>query len=58
MPAGSLGFVFLPAAIGVVLTSLPMAPFGARLAHRIDGLVLKRIFAAFLVAVAALLAAT
>jgi uncharacterized membrane protein YfcA len=58
MPAGSLGFVFLPAAIGVVLTSLPMAPFGARLAHRIDGLVLKRIFAGFLVAVAGLLAAT
>jgi len=58
MPAGSLGYVFLPAAIGIVLTSLPMAPVGARLAHRIDGRVLKRIFAGFLVAVALLLAAT
>lgn len=56
MPAGSLGYVFLPAAIGVVLASLPMAPVGARLAHRIDGLTLKRIFAAFLVAMALLLA--
>jgi uncharacterized membrane protein YfcA len=56
MPPGSLGYVFLPAAIGTVLTSLPMAPYGARLAHRIDGRVLKRIFAAFLVAMALLLA--
>ena len=58
MPAGSLGYVFVPAAIGIVLTSLPMAPVGARLAHRIDGRVLKRLFAAFLVAVALLLAGT
>jgi uncharacterized membrane protein YfcA len=55
MPAGSVGYVFLPAAIGIVLTSLPMAPLGARLAHRVDGTTLKRIFAAFLVAVAVLL---
>jgi uncharacterized membrane protein YfcA len=58
MPFGSLGYVFVPAAIGIVLTSLPMAPVGARLAHRIDGRTLKRIFAAFLVAVALMLAAT
>ena len=57
MPPGSLGYVFLPAALGTVVTSLPMAPFGARLAHRIDGRSLKRIFAAFLVAMALLLAA-
>ena len=56
MPAGSLGYVFLPAAIGIVLTSLLAAPFGARLAHRIEGRTLKRIFAAFLVAMALLLA--
>jgi len=56
MPAGSFGYVFVPAAVGIVLTSLPMAPVGARLAHRIDGLLLKRIFAAFLFAVAAMLA--
>jgi len=56
MPAGSLGYVFVPAAIGIVLTSLLAAPFGARLAHRIDGRTLKRIFAAFLAAVALMLA--
>ena len=56
MPAGSIGYVFVPAALGIVLTSLPMAPFGARLAHRIDGRTLKRIFAGFLVAMAALIA--
>jgi uncharacterized membrane protein YfcA len=56
MPAGSVGYVFLPAAVGIVLTSLLAAPFGARLAHRIEGRTLKRIFAAFLVAMALLLA--
>ena len=56
MPAGSLGYVFLPAALGTVLTSLPMAPLGARIAHRVDGRTLKRIFAGFLVLVAILLA--
>jgi uncharacterized membrane protein YfcA len=56
MPEGSVGYVFLPAAIGIVLTSLAAAPFGARLAHRIDGRTLKRIFAAFLAFVALMLA--
>ena len=56
MPAGSVGYVFLPAALGIVLASLPMAPVGARLAHRLAGVTLKRIFAAFLVAMALLLA--
>jgi uncharacterized membrane protein YfcA len=56
MPTGSLGYVFLPAALGTVLTSLPMAPVGASIAHRVDGHVLKRIFAGFLVAMALLLA--
>ena len=56
MPAGSIGFVFLPAAIGIAITSLAMAPVGAALAHRISPLALKRIFAGFLLAMAALLA--
>ena len=56
MPAGSVGYVFAPAAAGIVLTSLLAAPFGARLAHRIDGHTLKRIFAAFLAGVALMLA--
>jgi uncharacterized membrane protein YfcA len=58
MPAGSVGYVFVPAAVGIVVTSLLAAPFGARLAHRIDGRTLKRVFAAFLFGMAALLALT
>src|SRR5205085_8208197 len=56
MPHWSLGYVYLPAALGTVLTSLPVAPLGARLAHRVDGTTLKRIFAAFLAGMALLLA--
>jgi uncharacterized membrane protein YfcA len=56
MPAGSWGYVFLPAALGIALTSVVVAPYGAALAHRISGLTLKRIFAFFLLAMAALLA--
>ena len=55
MPTGSIGYVFVPAAIGIVVTSLLAAPFGARLAHRIDGRTLKRVFAAFLFGMAAML---
>ena len=55
MPAGSLGYVFLPAAIGISLTSAWMAPRGAALAHRIGGLALRRVFAGFLLAMALLL---
>ena len=58
MPAASLGYVFLPAALGTVITSLPVAPLGARLAHRVDGTTLKRIFAGFLATMAVLLATT
>lgn len=56
MPAGSFGYVFLPAAIGIAITSLLMAPYGTRLAHWFNGRTLKGIFAAFLVAMAGLLA--
>ena len=55
MPAASVGYVYLPAAIGISLTSALMAPYGASLAHRASPLVLRRVFAAFLVAMAALL---
>jgi uncharacterized membrane protein YfcA len=57
MPAASLGYVVLPAAIGIALASIAMAPFGVALAHRIRPVLLKRIFAAFLLAMAAVLAA-
>ncbi|MEO6517641.1 MAG: sulfite exporter TauE/SafE family protein [Pseudoxanthomonas sp.] len=52
LPHYALGYVYLPAAIGVAVTSVLAAPYGMRLAHRISGLALKRVFASFLVAVA------
>jgi uncharacterized membrane protein YfcA len=56
MPAGSIGYVFVPAALGIALASVAMAPVGAALAHRISGRALRRVFALFLLAMAALLA--
>lgn len=56
-PAGALdgpavGYVYLPAAVGVALASVLAAPWGTRLAHRLSGSRLKQVFAGFLVAVA------
>ncbi|MCB1554679.1 MAG: sulfite exporter TauE/SafE family protein [Xanthomonadales bacterium] len=56
MPDGSVGYVFLPAALGIALASVLVAPLGARLAHAIGGPWLKRIFAFLLLAVALQLA--
>ena len=55
MPPGSVGYVYLPAAIGITLTSLLAAPYGAKLAHRASPVLLKRIFAGFLIGMAGLL---
>ena len=46
--AGSIGYVYLPAALGIAAASVTMAPLGTRLAHRLSGPALKRVFAAFL----------
>ena len=51
LPRWSVGFVYLPALAGISITSLAVAPYGARLAHRLKGSTLKRIFAVFLIAV-------
>lgn len=51
LPRWSAGYVYLPAALGISLTSVVFAPVGARLAHRLRGATLRRIFALFLVAV-------
>jgi uncharacterized membrane protein YfcA len=48
LPAWSAGFIFLPALLGLVCGSVFTAPFGARLAHRLPVLALKRIFALLL----------
>ncbi|PKO87713.1 MAG: hypothetical protein CVU18_09845 [Betaproteobacteria bacterium HGW-Betaproteobacteria-12] len=48
LPAGSLGFVYLPALGIILIASVLAAPFGARLAHRLPVRVLRRIFAGLL----------
>ena len=50
LPRWSLGFVYLPALLGISVTSMLMAPLGARLAHRLPAATLRRIFALFLIA--------
>jgi uncharacterized protein len=52
LPPMSLGFVYLPAALALVVASMPMTSIGARLAHRLPAPVLKRIFAVVLFALA------
>ena len=51
LPAGSWGYVYLPAAAGIAIASVLTAPFGTRIAHAISGLALRRLFAAFLAVV-------
>lgn len=53
LPAMAVGYVYLPAAIGVALASILAAPHGARLAHALSGEALKRVFAVFLLLVGA-----
>jgi uncharacterized membrane protein YfcA len=53
LPAHAVGYVYLPAAVGIALASVLAAPLGTRLAHRLHGDVLKRVFALFLVGVGA-----
>ncbi len=48
LPAHSVGFVYLPALLGIALTSMLFARFGAKLAHRLSPRLLKRLFAALL----------
>ncbi len=48
LPAGALGFVYLPALLGIVLASVCTAPLGVRLAHSLPVVPLKKIFALFL----------
>jgi uncharacterized membrane protein YfcA len=51
LPPHSLGFVYLPALIGIAVTSMFFARFGARLAHKLSPRLLKRLFALLLVVV-------
>lgn len=53
--AGLTGYIFWPAVIGISMTSVLLAPVGARLAHRMDIRLLKKVFAGLLVLVAMVL---
>lgn len=52
LPQGSLGYVYLPALLGIVLASFPMAKVGAAAAHRLPVATLKKCFAALLIVLA------
>jgi len=45
LPAQSLGYIYVPALIGFTVSSMLLAPLGARLAHRTSERTLKRVFA-------------
>lgn len=48
LPAWSLGYVSLPATLGIACTSVFFAPLGARLAHALPVPTLRKVFAVFL----------
>ena len=52
LPEGCLGFVYLPALAIIVFASMPAAPLGARLAHRLPVRRLRVVFALMLLAIA------
>ncbi len=52
LPGMSTGFVYWPAVLGILVTSMPMAPIGARMAHSLPLPVLTRIFGVLLLLVA------
>ncbi|HRP97103.1 MAG TPA: sulfite exporter TauE/SafE family protein [Rhodocyclaceae bacterium] len=52
LPEYSFGYVYLPAFVGIAVTSMLTAPLGARLAHALPVAQLKKVFAVVLVLVA------
>lgn len=53
LPAQSLGYVYLPAFLGIIVTSFLFAPLGARAAHSIPENTLRTIFGVLLLALSA-----
>ncbi len=51
LPDYSIGFVYLPALVGIALTSMFSARLGAKLAHSLDSALLKKLFAVLLMGV-------
>jgi uncharacterized membrane protein YfcA len=52
LPEGSVGYVYVPAFLGIVLTSIFTAPVGAKLAYKIPAQQLKRYFSVLLLLMA------
>ena len=52
LPSLSLGYVYVPALVGLVVGSFVTVPFGAHIAHRTRVIVLRRVFAVVLFALA------
>jgi len=52
LPEGTLGYVYVPALALIVAASMPMAPLGARLAHRLPVRRLRVVFSLMLLALA------
>lgn len=55
LPDYTLGFIYLPALLGIMTSSILCAPLGAALAHRLDVGRLKKIFAFLLMTLSAYL---
>lgn len=53
MPAGTIGFIYVPALVAIAAASVLTAPLGARTAHRLDMRQLRRAFAGLLYALGA-----
>ncbi len=53
LPGGTLGYVYLPALLAIVATSVLTAPLGVRAAHALSVAKLRRVFAMLLYALAA-----
>ena len=51
MPSLNVGYINLPAWFGITITSVFFAPLGAKLAHRMSPLILRRLFSTLLVGV-------
>lgn len=49
LPQGSLGYIFIPAWLGIILTSMPFARIGALMAHRLNERRLKHLFAGIII---------
>jgi len=51
LPSGALGYVHVPAFLGIALTSAMAAPLGAATVHRLQPKLVKRLFGGFLILV-------